>query len=162
MSGSSPANWDRVVGALKELYGQLNTVTVPAKRTRLWERIAEAQEAAGRAVDLEVMPALKPEEGTTYKQAYGDSARLARILAGGERAFGRYKPGSVDLPRIPRAARVQRAMWERYLASKDRAERAELLVHLHVVTVAACGTRAASVLDHARASELFLARQAGR
>jgi hypothetical protein len=152
----TPSAWDRAVDDLKALYGQLCTTVRPADRAALYEQIAAAEEACASAVDPDVMPPLKHGEGTSYAQVYADSARLWRILAGGERVFGQYKPLSVNLDGV--AGRAARDLWGRYLASADRAERAELLIELSAVTERAIGYGAASVLDLACTSERELAR----
>lgn len=151
--------WDNAVEALNAQTAELDKVTDPGGRARVYELIARANEAVARVVDEDLVPALDPHEGTTYKQAYADSARLARILAEGERRFGRYRPGSVQLTGVPRA---HRPTWERYLGSTDRMERCEILIDLAAVTEVTCGTNGACMLNTAYWSERKLGTHGGQ
>jgi hypothetical protein len=159
--GATP--WDTAVASLNALYDQLDVTTGPADRAELYDRTAAAEEAAARAVDLDVMPPLDPGEGASYAQAYAGAARLCRILAEGERRFGRMPfPGLVAGMAMPGVPRDDYGLWGRYLGSDDRRERAELLTALYDATAASIGTAAASPLNRASLSELAIARPAGR
>lgn len=148
--------WDRAVDDLKALYGRLSTTVQPAGRAALYEQIAAAEAACARVIDLDVMPPLERDEGISYVQVYADSARLWRILAAGERVFGQYKPMSVRLDGV--RSKAERVLWGQYLASANRAERAELLIQLCDATERDIGYGAASVLSMAATSERDLAR----
>jgi hypothetical protein len=143
-------SWDEAVAELNALYALLDTREKPGDRASLYTEIALATEEVARVIDLDVMPPLDRSEGTSYAQVYADSARLCRILAAGEMAFGRNRPRSVRLTGV---LREHVPLWERYLASADRAERAELLTELYEATAAAAGYGAASVLNSACWSE---------
>lgn len=153
------SRWDKAVKELNDLYALLNSAQAPADRAALYDAIAKAEEAAARQVDLSVMPPLDAAEGASYAQGYADAARLSRILAAGERAFGRYRQGAVRLPDVPRA---HRGPWEKYLASTDRAERAGLLGELYEMTTEDIGYGAASTPNAAGRSERSLARRQAR
>lgn len=148
-----PSRWDKAVADLNDLFAQLDVTSGPADRAALYERAARAEEAASRAVDLNAMPPLDSREGISYAQAYADAARLCRILAAGERAFGTYRRGAVRLPGVPRE---HRDLWEQYLASADRSERAVVLFSLYDLTAHCTGHEGADPLNVAAWSERAL------
>jgi len=148
------SRWDEAVADLNDLYARLDVTEVPAARAVLYDRIAAANEKAARAVDLNVMPPLDPDEGKSYAQVYADSARMCRILADGERSYGLRRRHA----RLPGVHPSHLPLWQRYLTSADRAERADLLYSLYGATEAAIGYGAASVLNLACLSERKLAR----
>jgi hypothetical protein len=102
------------------------------------------------------MEPMRAAEGASYAQVYADSARLCRILAAGERAFGSPPRDARQVP-LPGVPREHIPLWQRYLASTDRTERGELLAELADLMQAATGYGAAVVLSEAGLLEKELA-----
>lgn len=119
--------WQAAVNQMKVTRGELADARDHLERASLYDNLAALHDEAFRHVDLDLVPDMLPEDGPGYLPVYAASAMYLRLLARGERHFGRYVPGTADLTGLPRA---EQGLWEAYLASADRLDRAELLIRL--------------------------------
>lgn len=155
--GKSKA-FDAAIDNLKALHAALKTEPAAIDRAAIYEVIAETLRTLGRTVNPEFMPPLAPGEGTSYMQVYADSAAIADLLAYGERHLGHRGPRpSGWYQTCPPAERLQ---WDRYFASSNRQERAELLFALEEITAARTGSEVASELNPAGWGEHAIAQGA--
>lgn len=141
---------DSALNDMKGLYPSLADTGDHLARAAVYGRLAGLADEAARCAGTSVLPAMESGGSTMRAQAYADSARYLRLLAFGERHFGRHTRGTAPLQGFPP---VERELWEAYLQSDDRLYRAELLIQLTEVTGQRAGFEGAAEISRAVTAE---------
>lgn len=143
--------WERAAAEYKTLAGALKTTVSPGDRATAYSRMLRLTVTLAENIDLDLMPPLEPGDGTSYHQAYAHAAELLRLLADCERRFGGQRPAAACRPRA--ATPAEAALWDRYTASADRKQRAELLIELYELAARRTGYEGADPLNTAALTE---------